>query len=126
LWFGQVVSVLVFLSLQTQKKEKKKMHVIPHCFYTLCFATNLYFFRSKKQYVIDQGEDFDPQSFYIEFGFKTRDFAEEELKRAVNAAYRETNDELVKSYLHGEFLHNDFQVIFFLTRKKIFSISAKI
>jgi hypothetical protein len=74
------------------------------------FIANFCLLRSYKQYVLSQGEEFDPQSFYTQFGFKTRLFAEDELKIAVRAVYNETEDEQLKSYLFEEYIRNDFVV----------------
>ncbi|CAO3689425.1 unnamed protein product [Rhizopus stolonifer] len=62
----------------------------------------------KQSYVLSQAEEFDPQSFYIHFGFKTRSFAQDELKIAVESAYNETQDEQLKIFLYEEYIGNDF------------------
>lgn len=71
------------------------------------------FCRSKKNYVLSQGVDFDPQTFYIEYGFKTRQFAESELKKAVKQAYEETIDTKLKDFLLKEYISSDFKVLNF-------------
>lgn len=53
----------------------------------------------------------------MKFGFKTREFANHELKEAVHRAYEETDNEAIKKYFHDEFLRNDFKVNrFFFTQ----------
>lgn len=62
---------------------------------------------------MNQAEEFDPQSFYIHFGFKTRSFTQDELKVAVTSAYNEIQDEQLKSFLYEEYIRTDFLVRFF-------------
>lgn len=66
---------------------------------------------SKKAYILEQGKDFDTQSFYIHFGFKTRAFAENELKIAVMSVYVEVEDQELKDFLYEEYICNDFAMI---------------
>lgn len=63
-----------------------------------------------RSYILNKGEEFDEQSFYIHFGFKTREFAENILKEAVKASFDETDNSDLKDFLYSKYIKSKFMV----------------
>jgi hypothetical protein len=69
------------------------------------------FIRVKEKFVLEKGLEFSPQDFYINFAYKSRDFAESQLKKAVYNVHDSLNDENpIKNFLYQEYIDDDFQV----------------
>jgi hypothetical protein len=70
------------------------------------------------QFILNNGQDIQVQEFYEFFGFKTRAFAEESFKKAVNSALENSEDIELKSFLKEEYIDSNFIVsILFLFRE---------
>jgi len=70
---------------------------------------------SKKHYIESQLADLNPQSFYIEFGFKTRGHGEQQFMQVVKRVYDETENDNFKQLLNNEFIENNFLLSFLMT-----------
>jgi hypothetical protein len=62
------------------------------------------------KFIQEKGEDFIAQEFYEFFGFKTRAFTEESLKKAGASAFEKSEDIEPKSFLKEEYIDNNFIV----------------
>jgi hypothetical protein len=67
-------------------------------------------YRRKEEYVVNQGLELDPQLFYTLYGYKTREFAEQEFSKTVKSVYDGLEEGELKSFLNEEYISTDFKV----------------
>jgi hypothetical protein len=72
-------------------------------------------FRNTEQFIYDKGRKLMPEEFFINFGYKTREYGEQQFKKAVTSVHdslgeEEDEERELKMFLYTEFIKDKFQV----------------